>query len=147
LNWFAKGSLSNYDEVLARRPPSQIVMSPVPRAYDIVSERMVRFFIPPLYSKFFANPFWGSIWEAAFVKLTHAQSLVIIGCSLIESDYHLRAIILRALARRRRKLHRIVICNRSQETQRRIKRLFRGQADRVDVVDTFTRFVRDYCSP
>jgi len=35
LNWFAKGTITNYESVLLKRPPSRIILSDVPRAYDI----------------------------------------------------------------------------------------------------------------
>lgn len=69
LNWFAKGSISQLDKVLSRRPPSKIIMSYVPRTYDIRRERLIRFFIPPLYTKFFNNKFWRRLWHYCYVNL------------------------------------------------------------------------------
>jgi len=142
LNWYAKGTITSYESVLLNRPPSRIIVSDVPRAYDIVAQRLVRFFIPPLYAKFFANRFWRALWDTAFRRLTEADSLVIIGCSLIESDFHLRAIVGRALAKRREQFSQVIRVDRSEEVQRRLKQFLRGRSKSGFVTfPTFTDFV------
>lgn len=143
LNWFAKGTILNYEEVLSKRPPSKILMARVPRAYDISREKLVRFFVPPLYSKFFANRFWKSLWDRLFRCLIEAEVFIIIGCSLIEADFHLRAIIGRALRKRRRKFQRIIIVERSPEVRAKLRHFLRGQGlHGFRTFSTFTEFVK-----
>jgi len=127
LNWFAKGSISELDKVLSRRSPSKIIMSYVPRTYDIRRERLVRFFIPPLYTKFFNNKFWRRLWHYCYVNLRSAECLIFLGCSLTATDYHFSAILSRIVKERKsKKFKKIIIVDKSDCTRGRIKSLFRG---------------------
>jgi len=127
LNWFAKGSVSELDKVLSRRPPSKIIMSYVPRTYDIRRERLIRFFIPPLYTKFFHNKFWRYLWHYCYVNLRDAECLIFLGCSLTATDYHFSSILSRIIKERRsKKFKKIIIVDKSDSTRERIKSFFRG---------------------
>ncbi len=127
LNWFAKGNISKLDKMLSNRPPSKIVMSRVPRTYDIRRERLIRFFIPPLYTKFFNNKFWKSLWHCCYVNLRNTECLIFLGCSLTATDYHLSAILSRIVKERKnKKFKKIIIVDKSKNTRDRIKSLFRG---------------------
>jgi hypothetical protein len=142
LNWFARGSLQSLEDVLARRTPSHILMSLVPRAYNIASQGMVRLFIPPLYAKFFANPFWRALWEEAFARTVNAEMLLIIGCSMIESDFHLRRIMGRALIRRTQRFKEVVVVEPSMNVRRRLGSFLRGQSEHgIRWHDDFTDLV------
>ncbi len=57
-NWFAKGNFDNLESVLVKRPVSKIVLSTLPRLYENNQKNLVRFFVPPLYTKFFKNKLW-----------------------------------------------------------------------------------------
>ena len=72
LNWYAKGSFTNLDNALESRPVSQVRISRLPRLYDSPSSRLVRFFIPPLYVKFFKNRFWARLWTKTYVAAMDA---------------------------------------------------------------------------
>ncbi|MBA7509846.1 hypothetical protein ES705_01818 [subsurface metagenome] len=127
LNWFAKGKMSKLDDVLSRRPPSKIIMSRVPRTYNIKRERLIRFFIPPLYTKFFNNKFWKGLWRRCYLSLKDAECLIFLGCSLTATDYHLSAILSRVTKeRKKKKFKKIIIVDKSKKTVKRIKRLLRG---------------------
>ncbi len=140
LNWFSRGSVKNYERVLLGRRPPRVQMSSVPRAN--VSRGFVRLFIPPLYVKFFANPFWRRLWERSFERLRKADALVIIGCSLIETDFHLRSIMGTALARRPTKFKRIVLVEPNATVVRRLKSYLRGRGEDFAVYKDFTAFVQ-----
>jgi hypothetical protein len=127
LNWFAKGSISGLDKVLSRRPPSKIIISRVPRTYNIKKERLIRFFIPPLYTKFFNNKFWKHLWQSCYTNLRNAECLIFLGCSLTATDYHLSAILARIVKEKRsKKFKKIIIVDKSDCTKKRIKSFFRG---------------------
>lgn len=128
LNWFAKGNISKLDNVLSRRSPSRIIISRIPRSYDIRREKLLRFFIPPLYAKFFNNKFWKDLWHSCYKSLRDAECLIFLGCSLTATDYHLSAILARIVKERRKtnKFKRIIIVDKNHKTIERVKKLFRG---------------------
>ena len=140
LNWFSKGSIRHFEKVLDGRRPPNVEMTHVPKAN--VKKGYVRLFIPPLYVKFFANPFWRRLWDKSFARLHEAQVLVIVGCSLIQTDFHLRSIVGAAVASRRVKFKRIVIVEPSADVRRRLKTFLRGRGEKVVVYQDFTAFVR-----
>jgi hypothetical protein len=140
LNWFTSGSVQNLEGALQRKRSPIIEIGGQPRAN--LAAGTVRLFIPPLYVKFFANPFWRAIWQHAFESARDASVLVIIGCSLIETDFHLRSILSSAIARRKRKFKRIVIVEPSAKVVKELKTFLRGRGERTDEYKTFTEFVR-----
>ncbi len=140
LNWFTRGSVQNLEGALQRKRTPKIEVGGVPRAN--LATGQVRLFIPPLYVKFFANPFWRAIWEKAFLSARDAKVLVIIGCSLIETDFHLRSILASALARRQEKYRRLVIVEPSATVVKRLKSFLRGRAERTDAFQDFSDFVQ-----
>lgn len=139
LNWFTSGSVQNLERALQRKRSPMIELGGLPRAN--VAKGMVRLFIPPLYVKFFANPFWRSIWQSAFESARDATVLVIVGCSLIETDFHLRSILASAMARRKRKYKRIVIVEPDPTVVHRLKAFLRARGERTDQYQSFTEFV------
>jgi len=127
LNWFAKGSIQRLDEMLSNRPPSKIVISRAPPVYDIRRKRLIRFFIPPLYAKFFNNKFWKRLWHNCYISLKEAECLIFLGCSLTATDYHLSAILSKIVKERKNKrFKKIIIVDKSTKTIKRIKKIFRG---------------------
>jgi hypothetical protein len=145
LNWFAKGTISKLDDVLSSRPPSKIIMSRVPRAYNIRRERLIRFFIPPLYAKFFNNKFWKRQWRHCYISLREAECLVFLGCSLTATDYHLSAILSRIVKEKKnRKFKKVIIVDKSPKTLERIKSFLRGTSEQGYVsYKTFAEFVKN----
>jgi len=144
LNWFAKGTISKLDDVLSNRPPSKIIMSRVPRSYNIRRENLIRFFIPPLYAKFFNNKFWKKLWRRCYISLKEAECLIFLGCSLTATDYHLSAILSRIVKERKnRKFKKVIIVDKSTKTFRRIKNFLRGTSKQGYIsYNTFTEFVK-----
>jgi hypothetical protein len=145
LNWFAAGSLREYEDLLTESYPSLVLMSPAPRAYNPRGRGLVRFFIPPLYSKFFGNPFWRSLWEQGFGSMVSAEVLLIIGCSMIRTDFHLRSIFVRALLKRRgKKFRKIIIVEPSRDVRRELRKLLWGRSmEGFEWHDSFTDYVQE----
>jgi hypothetical protein len=54
-----------------------------------------------MYGKVFQHAHWRSIWLPAFEALSTADVLVVVGSSLIETDYHMQALLRRVVRRRR----------------------------------------------
>jgi len=144
LNWFAKGKIAKLDNVLSKRPPSKIIISKVPRTYNITREKLIRFFIPPLYTKFFNNKFWKSLWRRSYLSLRDAECLIFLGCSLTATDYHLSAILSKIVReRRKRKFQKIIIVDKSSKTIKRLKSLLRGTSKSgYETYRTFADFVK-----
>jgi len=125
-NWFAKGSFITLEQTLEKRPVSQVQITELPKLYDSRAKRLIRFFIPPLYAKFFKNNFWANQWTQTYSAARDADCIIIIGCSLIATDYHLKAILSKALADRKKKLKELIIVDPSEKVQKDLKKFFRG---------------------
>lgn len=142
-NWFAKGRFSSLESLLERRPVSRIVMSQLPRVYESSQKNLVRFFIPPLYTKFFKNKFWTKVWVQTYEAVKDAERLVIIGCSLIATDYHLRAILSKAISDRNNKYREIIVVDPSLDVKGKLKSFFRGHSETgVRFFSSFTDFLK-----
>lgn len=128
-NWFAKGSFHKLEQTLEKRPVSEVQITKLPKLYDSREKRLVRFFIPPLYAKFFKNRFWANLWTQTYIAARDAEALIIVGCSLIASDYHLRAILSKAITDRKIKLKKLIIADPSRNVQNELKKFFRGQCE------------------
>ncbi|MBI2059206.1 MAG: SIR2 family protein [Nitrospirae bacterium] len=147
LNWFAKGNSKNLEEVLERRPVSEIRMTALPMVNERKAQRLVRLFVPPLYSKFFRNQFWRKLWIATYGAAKDADQIVIIGCSLISTDFHLRAILSKAMNDKNTKYRRIVVVDPSDCVQKKMKKFFRGRsANGVTIYKTFSDLCRQVLS-
>ncbi len=142
-NWFAKGSFAKLETVLEKRPVSQIKISKLPSLYESRAKKLVRFFIPPLYTKFFKNKFWNKLWVQTYKAARNADRVVIIGCSLITTDFHLRAILSKALTDKKGHYKEIIIVDPSENVKKRLKKFYRGRsASGVKVYSTFTEFCK-----
>ncbi len=143
-NWFAKGSFDKLETLLEKRPVSEIRVSRLPAVYESKAKRLVRFFIPPLYTKFFKNKFWSRLWIKTYEAARDADRLIVVGCSLIATDYHLRAILSKAMTDRRKKYKEIIIVDRSPQVRQNLKRFFRGRSETgCKVYPTFSDFCRE----
>ena len=129
-NWFAKGTFNNLEKALERRPVSIVILSHLPRLYQSKKQKLLHFFIPPLYTKYFKNPFWTKLWVKTYEAAKKADRIVIIGCSLIATDYHLRAILSKAIADKKMKYKEIVVVDKSKHAQKKLKSYFRGHAEK-----------------
>ncbi|MFA5098285.1 MAG: hypothetical protein WC490_06655 [Candidatus Margulisiibacteriota bacterium] len=137
-NWFAKGSFNNLEKALERRPVSVVILSKLPRLYQNKKDRLLHFFIPPLYTKYFKNSFWTNLWVKTYEAAKRVDRIVIIGCSLIATDYHLRAILSKAITDKKTKYKEIVVVDKSKRTREKLKSFFRGSA--LNGVTTYSNF-------
>src|SRR5205814_1125022 len=102
LNWYVRGSVDKLAEVFAKKP-SKVVISKPPRTNEFAG--FVRQIIPPIYGKFFGHKHLQVLWSAAHKALVEADSLVVIGCSLVDTDFHLSGMLSNAIKRRKEARH------------------------------------------
>lgn len=95
INWFVRGSYAGLSKVFASKP----VLVSGPRRNE--KGNHIRQIVPPIYGKIFEHVHWRSLWKKAFLELCEADLLVVIGCSLIDTDFHLRALISRMVKHRK----------------------------------------------
>lgn len=86
MNWFVRGNTSNLKKVFSSKP----VRITQPRTNEISGH--IRQIAPPIYAKIFEHKHWQNLWTLAFKALCDADVIVIIGCSLVDTDFHLRAL-------------------------------------------------------
>lgn len=96
VNWFVRGSYGN----LAKAFESKPVLVTAPRRNE--KRGYIRQIVPPIYGKIFDHDHWRSLWTQGFEELCSANILVVIGCSLIDTDFHLRALLSRVVKHRRK---------------------------------------------
>jgi hypothetical protein len=95
VNWFVRGSYSNLAKIFDSKP----VRVTAPRINDISGH--IRQIVPPIYGKLFGHTHWRKIWKDAYKALCDAEVLVVMGCSLVDTDFHLRALIGRVAKHRK----------------------------------------------
>jgi hypothetical protein len=147
LNWYAKSRSGNLENVLASRGISQVVISSILPVKEKPQKRLTRLFIPPLYTKFFKNRLWKNLWTQVYKHIKETRRVIVIGCSMIETDYHLRSIIAKAMADRQKKFEELIIVvpsnsNPQYNTQKKLKNFFRGRAKQLKTYETFTEFIK-----
>jgi len=98
LNWFARGSYDKLTKVFDSKPTR--IADPA-RVSEM--KGFIRQIVPPIYGKFFGHKHWQQIWTTAYKELLKAEMIVVIGCSLVDTDFHLRALFGRVAVRRRSK--------------------------------------------
>lgn len=100
LNWYVRGSFGKLSRVFEAKP-SKVIVSERPRTNEI--DGLVRQIVPPIYGKFFAHDHWRKLWSAAHEALLEADALVVIGCSLVDTDFHLTGMLSHAVKQRKSK--------------------------------------------
>lgn len=100
LNWWVRGSPSKLSDVFSKKP----VVITQPRWND--KSDKIRQIIPPIYGKVFSHTHWRKLWHTAFTALCSAELLVVVGCSIVETDYHLRALLGRVVKERKKRRHK-----------------------------------------
>jgi hypothetical protein len=113
-------------DVFAKKP-SKVVISKPPRMNEYGGH--VRQIIPPIYGKFFSHPHWQRLWKAAHTALVEADTFVIIGYSLVESDFHLSGMLSNAIKRRKeaeRPFRLTVAVDKSLAVRRKWLKFVRG---------------------
>lgn len=86
MNWFVRGSTSKLNKVFSSKP----VRITQPRINEITG--FIRQIAPPIYAKVFEHKHWQNLWTKAFRALCDAEMIIVIGCSLVDTDFHLRAL-------------------------------------------------------
>lgn len=139
LNWFVRGTLANISEVFEKKP----VRVTKPRSNGMSNH--MRQIIPPIYGKVFRHAHWRQLWRSAYEGLCQADTLVVIGCSLVDTDFHLRALISRVRRERKedkRPFRRAFFVDRSLPIRRKWIRSWKGTVKRMSHVKEFNNFLR-----
>lgn len=139
LNWLVRGSYADLAHVFESKP-SQIVIGETRKRERI---GFIRQIIPPIYGKFFRHNHWQVLWEHAYQAILEAEAIVVIGCSLVETDFHLTGMLGHAVGERKRQNrsfdYEILVDN--TKTRRKWHRLLgRNVRTRVDFAN-FAKFV------
>jgi hypothetical protein len=95
INWFVRGSYAGLSKIFSSKP----VLVSGPRRNEIKGH--IRQIVPPIYGKIFEHGHWRKLWTNAFKELCEAELFIMIGCSLIDTDFHLRALISRVAKHRK----------------------------------------------
>lgn len=137
-NWFVRGSVSNLKKVFASKP----VKVTRPRENEIAGH--VRQVVPPIYGKIFEHDHWRKLWTKAFADLCDAEVFVVVGCSLIDTDFHLRALI-STLVRRRKKdenrFAKVFLVDRTK-VRRKWAAVLKGSYVKAIEYNSFEKFLR-----
>jgi SIR2-like domain len=96
VNWFVRGTYGRLSRVFDNKPS----MVTKPRHNECAGH--IRQIVPPIFGKFFGHKHWGHLWLQAFKALCKADVIVVVGCSLIHTDFHLRALVQRAATVRKK---------------------------------------------
>jgi hypothetical protein len=96
VNWFVRGSYGRLSRVFDNKP----AIITKPRRNERAGH--IRQIVPPIFGKFFGHKHWGKLWLQAFRALCEADMVVVVGCSLIHTDFHLRALVQRAATIRKK---------------------------------------------
>lgn len=137
LNWWVRSPSRRLPDVFSKKPA---LVTP-PRRND--KNGYLRQIVPPIHGKFFSHSHWRHLWQGAFTALCSAERLVVIGCSIVDTDFHLSA-FLRRVAKRRKlsKPFREVVLVGKKKMRNRWKRVLRGAVPTSGYVDDFTTFER-----
>jgi hypothetical protein len=97
INWFVRGTFCDLSAIFAKKP----ARVENPRRNEI--RGYIRQIVPPIYGKFFGHDHWRRLWLEAYRSLFESEILVVIGCSLVDTDFHLHALLGRASKYRKNK--------------------------------------------
>lgn len=137
LNWWVRGSSSTLANVFSTKP---VVVTP-PRTN--AQSGKIRQIIPPIYGKVFGHSHWRKLWRTAFFALCDAELLVVIGCSIVDTDYHLQALLRRVVKERKKRLDKfnnVVLVDRVK-IRRRWQRVLKGAVARHAGYTNFEAFL------
>jgi len=143
VNWFVRGSASRLEAVFTKKP---VRVTP-PRTQEIASH--IRQIVPPLYGKAFKHDHWRRLWDLAYAALREAETLVIIGCSLVDTDFHLRALASRVAKWRKKQgppFRSVALVDRSLRVRRKWRRVLRGLTAEYRSINGFERFLSEEVS-
>ena len=138
VNWFVRGSLARLDAAFVKKP----VRVTAPRNNEFTGH--IRQIVPPIYGKTFKHDHWRRLWDLAYHALREAEVLVVIGCSLIDTDFHLRALVSRAAKWRKKQsslFHSVVLVDKKLAVRRKWRRVLRGISTDYKSVNGFEKFL------
>jgi hypothetical protein len=143
LNWYVRGSFEKLSRVFEAKP-SKVVISARPRTNEI--DGLVRQIVPPIYGKFFAHDHWRKLWSAAHEALVEAEALVVIGCSLVETDFHLTGMLSHAVKQRKSRSDPFWLVVTADRTKVRRKWLYllKGCTTRKLEFSNFSKFAASH---
>ena len=143
LNWYVQGSFANLAKIFESKP-TKVIVSERPRTNEF--QRLIRQIIPPVYGKFFAHKHWRTLWTSAHNALVDAEVIVVIGCSLVDTDFHLTGMLSHAVTRRkhdRNPFAKAVVVDRTK-VRRKWLRLLKGCASSKVTLNSFEKFAKKY---
>lgn len=136
LNWHVRGNYKDIYKVFEAKP-SRVVLTDSPGVNE--SSGYIRQIIPPIYGKFFQHSHWQHLWHTAYDSVVNAEAIVIVGCSLVDTDFHLTGILSRAMKEKKHKNKTFSLCILVDRLKIRKKwrRLLKG---RIGTPKTFKGF-------
>lgn len=140
VNWFVRGTVAGLGDVFTKKP----VHVTAPRRNEMA--RHIRQIIPPVYGKTFKHDHWRSLWDRAYTALLEAETLVIVGCSLVDTDFHLRALASRVVKWRKKQkslFRSVVLVDRNLRVRRKWQKVLRGTAAEYRSVNGFENFLSE----
>lgn len=139
VNWWVRGTHATLSNVFSMKP---VVVTP-PRTNSQADK--IRQIIPPIYGKVFGHSHWRKLWKAAFDALCSAELLVVIGCSIVDTDYHLQALLRRAAKERKKhgdRFDKVILVDRVR-IRRRWHKVLKGAAARFTGYKSFETFLKN----
>jgi hypothetical protein len=138
VNWWVRGTSAKLSNVFSMKP---VAVTP-PRTNSQAGK--IRQVIPPIYGKVFGHSHWRKLWKSAFDALCWAELLVVIGCSIVDTDYHLQALLRRAAKERKKhgdRFNKVILVDRVH-IRRRWQKVLKGAAARFTGYRSFEAFLK-----
>lgn len=147
-NWFVKQNKKEDLLILFSKKPNTILNPKNLRLSE--KSGYLRQIIPPIHGKFFSHNFWRSIWLKSFKQLIASDQIIIIGCSLVETDFHIRTFFSRAkmVKKKNREAFKSVLVadpDPQGRPQKRFKQIFRGSIGKFSSCKNFDELIK-HCS-
>jgi hypothetical protein len=103
-----------------------VLISNRPRTNELNGH--IRQIVPPIYGKFFNNPHWRRLWSHAYNALVQADLIVVIGCSLADTDFHLTGMLSHAIMEKKNRNEKFAksVFVDSSKVRRKWQALFKG---------------------
>lgn len=138
VNWFVRGTYENLSKVFESKP----VLVTEPRKNE--KQGYIRQIVPPIYGKIFEHDHWRTLWTQGFKELCAAEILVVIGSSLIDTDFHLRALLSRVVKHRKKSgaKYRSAIFVAGTKTRRKWQKTLKGSYKSTTGYPSFEAFLQ-----
>ena len=139
MNWYVRGDYSKLSKVFSAKP----ALVAAPRKNEI--NKYIRQIIPPIYGKIFEHEHWEHLWKKAYEELREAEVFVVIGCSLIDTDFHLRALLSRVMNYRKKNESKFnkTIFVADVKSRRKWQRVLKGRYKKTVGYPNFERFLKE----